>query len=202
VALTFDDGPSAHTAALLDGLAQLQVKATFFVMGQNVKARPADVRRAVEEGHAIGGHSWNHTDMKRQTPQAACADADRTAQAIQEASGVQTILVRPPYGSWNQSILAACQGKTFILWDVDTLDWSTHDGAKITAHALNDSKPGSILLMHDTVPESIAALPQIVAGLKAKGFELVTVPELFNTEIAPGQGIYNGPKNPVVTQDS
>jgi peptidoglycan/xylan/chitin deacetylase (PgdA/CDA1 family) len=194
VALTFDDGPSALDGQLLDQLAALGVRATFFNTGQNSASRADQVKRQVEEGHAVGGHSWNHQDMKRRTPQEACDDAARTREAIKAASGVDTILVRPPYGSWNDAILAACVGQTFILWDVDTRDWDSHDVAQITEHGVNDPKPGSIVLMHDTVPETIEALPAIVAGLRAKGYELVTVPELWNVPIAPGQAIYSGPR--------
>jgi peptidoglycan/xylan/chitin deacetylase (PgdA/CDA1 family) len=194
VALTFDDGPSANTAALLDKLAELGVKATFFNTGQNTANRADLVKREVEEGHALGGHSWNHADMRKRSPAEACADAERTKETILSAAGVDTIMVRPPYGSWNDTVLNACTGKTFILWDVDTMDWSSHDPAKITAHAVNDSKPGSIILMHDTVAETIVALPAIVEGLKAKGYELVTVPGLWNTPITPGQAIFNGPR--------
>jgi peptidoglycan/xylan/chitin deacetylase (PgdA/CDA1 family) len=194
VALTFDDGPSAFSDPLLDQLAALGAKATFFNTGQNSASRPEQVRRQVADGHAVGGHSWNHQDMKRGTPDEACADARRTADAIKAASGVDTILVRPPYGSWNDGILAACAGMTFILWDVDTKDWDTHDAAKITEHGLGDPKPGSIVLMHDTVAETIDALPAIVQGLRDQGYQLVTVPELWTVPLNPGQAIYSGPR--------
>jgi peptidoglycan/xylan/chitin deacetylase (PgdA/CDA1 family) len=194
VALTFDDGPSAYSEALLDKLDELGVKVTFFNTGQNTANRPESVKRQVESGHAVGGHSWNHVQLTTISPADACADANRTADAIKQASGVETYLVRPPYGSWNDAMLAACSDKTFILWDVDTEDWRTHDAAQIRDHAVGDSRAGSIVLMHDTVAESIEALPSIVAGLKERGFELVTVPELWNEPIAPGQSFYNGPR--------
>jgi peptidoglycan/xylan/chitin deacetylase (PgdA/CDA1 family) len=194
VALTFDDGPSAHSAALLDKLKELGVRATFFNTGKNSANFPEVVKRQVDEGHLVGGHSWNHGDMKKVPVADACADADRTARAIRDAAGYEPTLLRPPYGSWNDAILAGCTGKTFVLWDVDTMDWSSHDPAKITAHAVNDPKPGSIILMHDTVAESITALPGIVAGLKGKGYQLVTVADLFDSPLAPGQAIYSGPR--------
>jgi peptidoglycan/xylan/chitin deacetylase (PgdA/CDA1 family) len=197
VALTFDDGPSAYTPALLDKLKELEVKATFFDLGQSVANNPEPVKRAAEEGHELGGHSWNHTSMAKQTPEQACADADRTARAIRDAAGVETSLLRPPYGTWNDAILHACANKTFVLWDVDTLDWSTHDVAKITAHGVDDPKPGSIVLMHGTVAETVDALPGIVAGLRAKGYKLVTVSELFDSPLAPDQAIYSGPRTGV-----
>ncbi|MDR2566493.1 MAG: polysaccharide deacetylase family protein [Bifidobacteriaceae bacterium] len=199
VALTFDDGPSAYSTALLDKLAELGVKATFFNTGQNSANRPDSVKRQVEDGHLVGGHSWNHTDMKKVSIEQACADADRTARAIRDASGFESPFVRPPYGSWSDAILRGCTGKIFVLWDVDTMDWSSHDGAKILEHAVNDPKPGSIILMHDTVAETIDALPGIVAGLRAKGFQLVTVAGLFNSPIAPDQAIYSGPRTGALT---
>jgi peptidoglycan/xylan/chitin deacetylase (PgdA/CDA1 family) len=197
VALTFDDGPSAHTTTLLDRLDELDVKATFFNTGQNSRNNPEAVKRQIERGHVVGGHSWNHTDMKKQSIEAACGDADRTASAIRDATGFTPTLLRPPYGSWSDAILHGCIGKTFVLWDVDTQDWSTHDASKITAHAVNDPKPGSIILMHDTVAETIDALPGIVAGLKAKGYQLVTVEQLFGQPLGPDQAIYSGPRSGV-----
>jgi peptidoglycan/xylan/chitin deacetylase (PgdA/CDA1 family) len=197
VALTFDDGPSAHTPALLDKLKELGVKVTFFNTGVNSKNKPDLVKREVDEGHLIGGHSWNHADMQKASPADACADADRTAQAMASAVGFEPTLLRPPFGSWNDAILNQCVGKTFVLWDVDTEDWATHDPVRITAHALDDPKPGSIILMHDTVLENIDALPGIVSGLKEKGFQLVTVAELFNPPLAPGQAVYSGPRSGV-----
>jgi peptidoglycan/xylan/chitin deacetylase (PgdA/CDA1 family) len=199
VALTFDDGPSAHTDALLDQLASLGIKATFFNTGVNSRNNPSLVKRQVDDGHLIGGHSWNHGDMRKQSVTEACADADRTARAMRDASGFESPLVRPPYGSWNDAILNSCSPKTFVLWDVDTMDWSSHDPAEITAHAVDDSEPGSIILMHDTVAESIEALPGIVAGLTARGFAIVTVSELFNPPLAPGQAVYSGPRSGVPT---
>jgi peptidoglycan/xylan/chitin deacetylase (PgdA/CDA1 family) len=194
VALTFDDGPSAHTGALLDKLAELGVKATFFDTGSNAAGKPDLVKRQVAEGHAVGGHSWRHQDMKKRPADEACEDASRTARAIRDASGLETTLVRPPYGSWNDGILAVCAGMSFILWDVDTQDWDSHNVAKIAAHAIDDPKPGSIILMHDTIPETIEALPAIVAGLRDRGFALVTVPELLGGAVEPGQAFYSGPR--------
>ncbi|MDR1513279.1 MAG: polysaccharide deacetylase family protein [Propionibacteriaceae bacterium] len=198
VALTFDDGPSTYTSALLDRLAELEVRVTFFNTGQNSANHPDLVKRQVDDGHLVGGHSWNHTDMKKQSVEQACADADRTARAIRDASGFDPPFVRPPYGSWNDAILRACSGKDFILWDVDTMDWSTHDAASITEHAVNDPKPGSIILMHDTVAENIDALPGIVAGLRGKGYQLVTVAGLFNHSLGPDQAVYSGPRTGVL----
>jgi peptidoglycan/xylan/chitin deacetylase (PgdA/CDA1 family) len=194
VALTFDDGPSTYRSALLDQLKALNVHVTFFDLGQSVAARPELLARSVAEGHAVGGHSWRHGDMVKAGPQAACEDANRTRNAIKDASGVDSPLVRPPYGAWDDAVLAACTGMTFVLWDVDTMDWATHDGAKVTDHVLNDSRPGSIILMHDTVSEDIAALPGIVAGLKERGYTLVTVPQLWAAPLETGRAVFNGPR--------
>ncbi|MDR1824353.1 MAG: polysaccharide deacetylase family protein [Bifidobacteriaceae bacterium] len=194
VALTFDDGPSTNTAALLDVLKEKDVKATFFDQGINAQRYPDMIARTVAEGHVIGAHGWAHTSMLTLGPSAACEDQDRAGRAIRDAGAPEPTLVRPPYGSWNNSILAACTGDTFVLWDVDTLDWSSHNVQKITDHVLNETKPGSIVLMHDHVVEDLEVLPAVIDELRARGYTFVTVPELFNTPLAGGQAIYNGPR--------
>ena len=177
VALTFDDGPGSLTGTLLDRLEAAGVVATFFVLGQNVRIHPDLVTRMVRSGMVVGNHTWDHRDMKRLSLDEARSEVDRTSAEIARVTGVSTTLLRPPYGSMSPQ--TATLGQAIILWDVDTEDWKNRDASITTTRALATVRPGSIILMHDIHASTIEAVPAIIAGLKARGFTLVTVPVLL-----------------------
>jgi peptidoglycan/xylan/chitin deacetylase (PgdA/CDA1 family) len=177
VALTFDDGPGSLTGTLLDRLEAAGVVATFFVLGQNVRIHPDLVTRMVRSGMVVGNHTWDHRDMKRLSLDEARSEVDRTSAEIARVTGVSTTLLRPPYGSMSPQ--TATLGQAIILWDVDTEDWKNRDASITTSRALATVRPGSIILMHDIHASTIEAVPAIIAGLKARGFTLVTVPQLL-----------------------
>ena len=177
VALTFDDGPGSLTGTLLDRLEAAGVVATFFVLGQNVRIHPDLVTRMVRSGMVVANHTWDHRDMKRLSLSEARSEVDRTSAEIARVTGVSTTLLRPPYGSMSPQ--TATLGQAIILWDVDTEDWKNRDASITTSRALATVRPGSIILMHDIHASTIEAVPAIIAGLKARGFTLVTVPQLL-----------------------
>ena len=177
VALTFDDGPGSLTGTLLDRLEAAGVVATFFVLGQNVRIHPDLVTRMVRSGMVVANHTWDHRDMKRLSLSEARSEVDRTSAEIARVTGVSTTLLRPPYGSMSPQ--TATLGQAIILWDVDTEDWKNRDASITTTRALATVRPGSIILMHDIHASTIEAVPAIIAGLKARGFTLVTVPVLL-----------------------
>lgn len=177
VALTFDDGPGRDTGRLLDELADLGAPATFFLLGQNAARQPAVVARMAAEGHEIGNHTWDHKQLTKLGRDAQLREIERAAAAI-EAAGAKATLFRPPYGSRTAAIDAAA-GLPVVLWDVDTLDWKTRDTEATVAAALTGAKRGSIVLLHDIHAPTVAAVPRIVAGLRERGFTLVTVSELL-----------------------
>ena len=179
VALTFDDGPGAYTGKLLDSLAASGTKVTFFVLGQNVKIRPDIVARAVAAGHVVANHTWDHRDMKKLSATEQATEVSSAGDAIRNATGVTTTLLRPPYGSFNESVRGL--GQAIIMWDVDTLDWKYRDSAEVTRRALADVKPGSIILMHDIHATSVDAVPGLVSALAQRGYTLVTVPQLLGS---------------------
>src|SRR5207244_1172338 len=127
IALTFDDGPSAKlTPKLLDLLAAHHIKATFFVIGENVSEHPEIVARAAREGHQIGNHSWSHPNLGKMSDDAVRRQLQRTEDAIKSAIGAPPTLLRPPYGSITarqKRWIHADFGYKIILWDVDPLDW-------------------------------------------------------------------------------
>ena len=178
VALTFDDGPGPKTGQLLDALKQANAAATFFVVGPNAEARPQVLARMLAEGHEIGNHTWNHRMLTSLAPDRVAKEIGSAAGAVEDATGAAPTLLRPPYGATNNTVKKAA-GVPVILWDVDTLDWKVRDASKVVSNALRDTKPGSIVLMHDIHSSTVEAVPAILKGLRAKGYHFVTVSELL-----------------------
>lgn len=179
VALTFDDGPhQTCTPALLDGLKQRGVKATFFLMGENIEGKEALVRRMQEEGHLIGNHSFRHIQMTKEAADQACAEIEQTGQLIQSITGKPPEYLRPPYGAWNEQL--ECRiSMTTVLWNVDSLDWKLQNTERIVRRVEKDVKSGDIILMHDIFETSVEAALRIVDDLQKQGYEFVTVDELL-----------------------
>src|SRR5436189_1073022 len=191
IAMTFDDGPSATlTPKLLDILATHQIKATFFVIGENVAEHPEIVARAAREGHEIGNHSWSHPNFGKMSDDGVRSQLQRTDDAIKSATGARPTLLRPPYGSitarekrWINDQF----GYQVILWDVDPYDWKRPGPSVVRNRILKETRPGSIVLSHDIHPGTIEAMPSTFDELEGKGFKFVTVSELIDmaTPVTP-----------------
>lgn len=191
IALTFDDGPGPYTARLLDELRRAKAPATFFALGQRVETYPKVARRIVAEGHELASHTWDHRDLTTLTATDVRRQLTRTADAIEKATGKRPTLVRPPYGATNDTVRAAAKkaGEAVILWNIDTLDWKTRSTPS-TVKAAVGAKRGSIVLMHDIHSSTVDAVPQIIEGLRAKGYTLVTVTDLLGSPQA-GKAYYS-----------
>lgn len=182
VALTFDDGPNPTTTPqALDILKKYKAKATFFMVGQSVAGNEAIIQRVVKEGHEIGNHTWDHPVLTKLDLSQAQAEINNTTAALKQASGQDIKITRPPYGAINSSIQAAVD-QSFILWDIDSLDWKTHNTAAIMEE-VKKAQSGSIILMHDIHQTTIDALPTVIQYLQAQGFSLVTVDELMHHKL-------------------
>jgi len=183
VALTFDAGwEYAQTPALLAALDKLGVKATFFLRGAWIVDHPDLAKEIAARGHEIESHSYSHPDMTKLTDEQVISELDRAAQAFQTVLNLKPEYFRPPYGASNKhllELLAAHGIKASIMWTVDTIDWSNPGVDKIVAKAAQ-AKDGSIILMHVGGAQTAEALPQIVADLKARGLQPVTVRELLS----------------------
>ncbi|QIN28455.1 polysaccharide deacetylase family protein [Brevibacterium luteolum] len=190
VALTYDDGPGEDTPQLLDALAAEGVPATFFVKGTSIAGNEATLKRIAEEGHEIGSHTWNHPQLTKISRSAAEREHARINGAIEKVTGEKPTVFRPPYGAFAKGVPDG--GLPSIIWSLDTNDWQNKKAPEKTVKAATtDVRPGDIILMHDIHKPSVEASPQIIAKLKAQGFTLVTVSELFGGELKPGQSYYS-----------
>jgi peptidoglycan-N-acetylglucosamine deacetylase len=185
IALTLDDGPWPNTTLqMLDILKKNDVKATFFWVGSAVKANPEIAKRVVAEGHAIGNHTWHHW-YRKMGQATAKSEIDRTAELIYKTTGVKTSLFRPPGGVLNNGLAAYAksQKQAVIMWSQTSADTDPRAKPQVfVKNVLRDAKPGGIVLMHDGGGDrkrTVQALPQIISGLKQKGYRFVTVPELL-----------------------
>jgi peptidoglycan/xylan/chitin deacetylase (PgdA/CDA1 family) len=189
LALSFDDGPSDSTPAVLDLLREHDARATFFVVGRYVEEHPETVRRAAE-GHELGNHTFDHVDAAYERDDDVLRDQiARTSAAIERVAGAAPTLIRPPYGKDVARVarLGRELGLTdTILWSAQGWDWDATPADEIAKLVLRDCGPGGIVVLHDGVPPRggpsrepmLAALAQILDTLSGEGYELVTVSEL------------------------
>lgn len=179
VALTFDDGPhETWTPALLDGLKERGVKASFFLMGENIEGKEEIVKRMAEEGHLIGNHSYRHVQLTKAGVDEVCASFEKTGDIIEALTGERPQYVRPPYGDWNEE-LECRTNLTTVLWNVDSMDWSYKNCSQIVNKVCREVEDGDIILMHDIFRSSQEAALEIVDRLTKEGWRFVTVDELM-----------------------
>jgi len=187
IALTFDDGPhSEYTQQILGLLKQYQVKATFFVLGQQVVEHPEIVEAEYLEGHEIGNHSYFHINIRKSTKKEIEQQIVRTQEVIFWITGNRPKVFRPPFGYYNKKVIeiAEKQGCELVLWtyNKDSRDWSLPGVNRIAKAVLKDANNGDIILMHDSVEgnsQTVDALKIILPQLKERGFRFVTVSELI-----------------------
>lgn len=179
VAMTFDDGPSPkYTPLLLDGLKERNVRATFFLLGKNVKENQELVQRMQAEGHLLGNHTYNHVQLNKIPETTARQEILKTNNEIYEATGKYPEYMRPPYGAWKKN-MELCVEMLPVFWDIDTLDWKSQNVDAILKAAGEEPEDGSIILMHDEYQTSVEAALLLIDRLKEKGYEFVTVDELI-----------------------
>lgn len=199
ISLTFDDGPNPITTPrLLDILSEKNVKASFFMLGQNVVNNPDLARRVATEGHEIGNHSYSHPNLVALDTESIRTQVLETDRAIALSTGRIPTDFRPPYGSVNKAA-AEIIGRPIIQWSVDSEDWKTKNTQKIINRVMKTSYGNSIILMHDIYPESIDAVPQIIDSLRREGYEIVPVDVLLTKKTAPLH-LYYGNKSEQIIQ--
>jgi len=187
VALTFDDGPGPFTPRILAVLKRRHVKATFFEIGRQVSLYPRFTAQLARAGMVIGDHTETHPPMAQLSVAAQAAELDQASEAIHAAGAPRPLLFRPPYGSFDSTTLALLRARSRLmaLWSVDTRDYARPGVPRITYVALSGAKPGAIILFHDgggDRAQTLAALPRIIEKLKARGYRLVTIPQLLKDD--------------------
>ncbi len=185
IALTFDDGPHPYyTAEILEILAEYDVKATFFLIGDNVTRHPEIVKMVYEEGHEIGNHTFSHANLKNADYETVTREIGETEKVVLNTVEYKTKLLRPPEGLWGENVCrAAIENQyTVVCWSIDTRDWAHTPVDRMVNYVLGSAEAGDIVLFHDFVsgksptPE---ALKIIIPALIEDGYELVTVSELM-----------------------
>ena len=190
IALTFDDGPRrSTTTALLDGLAERGVRATFFLIGAQIPGNEDLIRRMDNEGHQIGIHTYDHVQLTDLNRADFDAQVEKTRALLKEVLGHNDFLLRPPYGLTDEAarINAGCP---IILWSIDPEDWGDQNAPREVEHVVSQARDGAIILMHDIFPASVEAALEIVDRLHAQGYLFVTVEELFaarHIALEPGE---------------
>jgi peptidoglycan/xylan/chitin deacetylase (PgdA/CDA1 family) len=184
VALTFDDGPGPYTPQVLAVLQRENTPATFFQVGTLQKYFHDSTSRILAMGDPIGDHTFSHAPMSHLGPAEQQSQLLEQVNAIRQYGAPFPRLFRPPYGYFNHDTLTLLHKyrMLMILWTIDTNDYKLPGTPAIVHAVLSGARPGAIFLMHDAGgnrSETVAALPQIVHDLRARGYKLVTVPQLL-----------------------
>ena len=184
VALTFDDGPwPGQTDRILHVLKQYKVRANFFMLGYLAKRNGALARRVAEDGHLVGNHTLGHRTLTRLTAAAVDDQIERGEMAIERSSGIAPGWFRPPGGDISPAVWARVNHANLrvALWDVDPQDWRRPTPNQIAHNVVVNTRPGSIVLLHDgggNRESTIKALPLIIRALQSRGYRFITLDEL------------------------
>lgn len=180
VALTFDDGPTLkYTSAILDCLKENQASATFFVLGSRADDFPQLLQRMILEGNEIGNHTFSHKQLTTLSKENIEEEISATQESIHNVTNRYPDIIRPPYGSKNDTVMQCAQGKKIVTWTVDSEDWRSRNTQTIVNKVLNEVSDGDIILMHDLYPTTAEAAIILIPKLQEMGFQLVTVSELY-----------------------
>ncbi len=178
IALTFDDGPNYNTSKILEILNKYNVRATFFVLGSKINHNEKIIKTMDEYGMEIGNHTYSHKLMTSMSNLDIIKEVEDTSDLIYNIVGKYPNLVRPSYGSFNKKIKESIN-MPIIIWNIDTLDWKSHNSKKIVSRVMNKVSDGDIILMHDIYSATVKAVDILVPKLISEGYQLVSVSELF-----------------------
>jgi len=186
IALSFDDGPCAFsssggTAAMLESLKTAKVRATFFVIGQNVRGNKVAAQAIFDAGHELGNHSDGYDSLGGKTVEAVTASLDAASRAIMEITGTEPVLFRAPNLNHGPNLSQVCKDKGMALIDGSAHNDWPGSSAAIKASVLANPQDGDIIILHEnntSQGNTMAVIPEIVSGLREKGFWIMTVSEL------------------------
>jgi peptidoglycan/xylan/chitin deacetylase (PgdA/CDA1 family) len=183
VAIGFDDGPDTDTPAFVRMLASNHATATFFMIGRQVSSTFRETMlRELRAGDVLGDHTFTHPDLTRTSD--VRGQLQSTIAAIRGQTGYTPCVFRPPYGSYNASVVrtAASLGLATVTWDVDPSDYTQPGTGAIEQRVLAQVQPGSIIISHDgggPRGQTLAAYPKIISALRRRGYGIVTIPQLL-----------------------
>ncbi len=186
VALTINvDWGSEEIPAMLDLFDRYGARVTFFLTGHWAEQNAELVRTIAERGHEIANHGRSHIHPRQLADGALAAHITENEQLLASIAGKVSRLYAPPYGEWDRRVVrqAANLGYRTVLWTLDTRDWQEPSAETIVARVVPKAVPGVIVLMHPK-PNTVAALPAIMDGLKVKGLQAVTLSEML-AAVAP-----------------
>ena len=185
IALTFDDGPcEKYDPEILDLLDKYGVRATFFLVGENIEREPLSAKRIADRGHEIGNHTYSHKKLGKLTASELSGEIARTKSLIERVCGCTPTLFRPPEGYVSELVSGAASsgGYTLVLWSIDTLDWQGRSAKDIVDTVMKEAKDGAIILCHDYIwrkSETAKAINEFIPRLQSMGYKFVTVSELL-----------------------
>ncbi len=184
IALTFDDGPhNEYTQRILEILKKHNVKATFFIIGENAERYPNRIRSIAEGGHELGNHTYSHASVNKLSQEELEEELEKTSQILESITGVRPKIFRPPFGAYNDRCVEQITslGYRCVLWSKDSRDWELPPVGTIVS-SMEAVNAGDILLFHDYNQKNSptpSALEQLIPKLLEEGYEFVTVSQLL-----------------------
>lgn len=180
IALTFDDGPSGNLELILEHLAAAEARATFFCVGERSLAHDDKLQLLVAQGHELGNHTYEHLDLDAAATDDIVRSLARTQARFAQAGVPRPVFMRPPMGRFDSRLagIAARQRLAVALWSVRSGDANGETADGVASAVLGSARPGAVVLMHETAPATVKALPKILKRLADKGYEMVTVSDL------------------------
>lgn len=210
VALTFDEGPSGATKQILQVLKEKGVTATFFLSGDAAEASPATAKAIADAGCEIGSNSYSDDSLKGEDRETVRKQITKGTEAIKSATGVETMLLRAPYAAFDEQnwIDSMDLVSAVVSWNIDSGDWLLNGADEQVSTVLDSMTPGNIVLLTDSdecAEQTLEALPQIIDGLVADGYKIVTLSDLVKTDTALSKKLtsltkVSMPKNAVFPQ--
>jgi len=197
IAFSFDDGPGIYTNDFLDLLEQYGVRATFCTIGNLVNTQSTALKRAIEVGCEVIGHSWDHKNLAKMNSEDVRQQIESARDAVQAVTGTAIPMFRPPYGAVSDTMktVSAELGFAMINWNVDPEDWNTKDVDKVYDAVMAQVKDRAIILSHEIYHSTLEAYKMLIPELLSMGYQIVTVSELLHLkygELTPGNVYYNG----------
>lgn len=188
IALTFDDGPGPYTDELLDGLAKLNAKASFFLVGEKIKSYPDTVAKIAGNGHLVGNHTYSHIKLTALSPDEIKKEIDKTNEEIKAITGEAPQFFRPPFGRYNSDTLNYVD-MISVRWSKDTIDWKYEDEERLYRYLIKNAGDGEIFLMHDVEKTTVKGVLRAIETLQKQGYKFVRADELLCRN---GDGLLKG----------